>query len=92
MKYKFRCECPYDADNIKEALESWLLTWSKTPLRLMGEDNIAFDSCTDLEVTFEIKEDGPDLKVIKDVIGSLIDCHVAADTVQLEENYTGGRD
>ena len=91
MKYKFRCEIKQDAVAIKESLSYWIVSWSETPLVLTDSIGDIFISPVDLEVTFELLEDGPDLEKITKLIGMIIDCHVAEETVQLENDYTGER-
>ena len=91
MKYKFRCEFKHDANLIKESLSFWITSWVETPLMLRISENEVYASPVDLEVVFELTDDSPDLEKIKSLIGTIIDCHVAEETIQLESNYTGER-
>lgn len=93
MKYKFRCELKQDADAIKEALWFWVKGWEEKPLMLrMPDTEEVFASPTDLEVIVTLMDDGPSLMQIQMLINTLNDCRVAAQSIQLEENYTGARD
>jgi hypothetical protein len=45
----------------------------------------------DTDVEFSIVEGGPELQQLRWLIGGIKDCHVAAETVERAENYTGER-
>lgn len=79
--YRFRAECASDALLVRVALANWLIGWQE-------RHDFSF---IDVEVELELSDAAPDLPGILWIIQQLVDCHVAEDTFELAQNYTGER-
>ncbi len=79
--YRFRAECEGDALLVRVALANWLIGWQE-------RHDFSF---IDVEVELELLDAAPDLPGILWVIEQLVDCHVAAETFELAQSYTGDR-
>lgn len=97
--YQLRAEFKGDCDHIQAILLPWLVSW-KEAISLQDESSfIQSDGVIWVEkpcvldpvVRFIIVDGGPNLNQIRWFIDKLIDCHVAAETVNTRELYTGER-
>ena len=80
--YKFRCECHADVIELKKALGEKM-----TNVKVQEKYSLfSVEIIPDEIVTFE--SDIP-LKQLRQLFGKVKDAHVAAETLQLIEHYTG---
>ena len=97
--YQLRAECRFDCELIRAILEPWLVCWKEA--LLLNDDKIDCELdgsvwvnnfwSLDPVVRLIIVEGGPCLNEIRWFIDKLTDCHVAAETVNTRELYTGER-
>lgn len=87
--FKFRAECVADAQAIRSVLLPWSVDWRESRDNLEHEGS--FYPMPDVEVEFSIVDGGPNLNEIQWLIGGINDCHVAGQTVQELDSYTGER-
>ena len=98
-QYKLRTEFRHDCLQIQCLVKPWLLSWKESPgwgpndshVDDNGRIWVSQDCCIDVDVEFIIAEGGPTLKEIRWLINAIIDCHVAAETVSEQAQYTGER-
>jgi hypothetical protein len=98
-KYGLRTECRFDCQQIIAILRPWLLSWKESSGYLsddsyVDENGVIWASqnwALDTDVQFIIKPDGPCLNEIRWMLNALVDCHVAAESVDVLEKYTGKR-
>ena len=87
--YKFRAECATDAHAIRAVLFPWLHHWSEQ------RDNIEHEGVEypvpDVVVEFSVVSTGPSLNEVRWLIDGIDNCHVAAESVERVEDYTGER-
>jgi hypothetical protein len=89
MKFRFRAEYVVDAIKIKAVLQGSLLVWKETAV-FLDTKPVPY-KIPDLEVEFETDETGPSLDQIREIMSNIQDCHIARQTVNLAEKYTGER-
>lgn len=97
--YQLRTECRYDCEHIRAILGPWLVSWKetsgyKTDDSYVGEDGVIWASMNwgaDTDVQFIIGEGGPGLNETRWFLDKLTDCHVAAESLNTREQYTGER-
>ena len=87
--YKFRAECAADAQAIRSLLLPWSVDWKESRENMEHEGSIY--QMPDVEVEFSIVDGGPTLNEIQWLIDGIDDCHVASETVEEIESYTGER-
>ena len=98
-KYQLRAECRYDSSIVRAALRPWLLSWKIAPNQLENESHIDANGvlwCSQdwdcgTEVQFIIGQGGPTLGEIRWILMRLMDCDIAAETLNTAEEYTGER-
>ena len=89
MKFKFRAECQRDAALIEKALKGSLLEWKEFDVYLDSKPVLC--KVPDVDVEFETSENGPTLDEIIQIMGGIQDCHIATQSVNYLEDYTGER-
>ncbi|OOG58015.1 hypothetical protein B0E49_04065 [Polaromonas sp. C04] len=87
--FKFRAECAADAQVIRAVLLPSLLHWQETRDTL--EHDGGLHALPDVTVEFSILAGGPALDEIWWLVDCVCNCHVAAESIELIENYTGER-
>ncbi|QDZ26597.1 hypothetical protein [Noviherbaspirillum sp. UKPF54] len=87
--FKFRAECFADTQAIRAVFLPWIMEWKET------RSNIDLDgvihAMPDVDVEFSVVSDGPTLGEMRWLIDGISNCHVAAETIETSENYTGER-
>lgn len=82
-KYSFRCESLADALIIRTLLARWIIVWIEKP---------AIDpTYPDIQVTFGVRDEAPDTYVLRQIVNTIEDCQVAAETLEESSAYTGVR-
>jgi hypothetical protein len=89
MKYKFRAEMPIDAELIKKALKNSIVDWKEFDVFLDLPEGPY--KVPDIEVIVEIIESGPTLDEIREIMNNITDCHIATQTLNYLDEYTGER-
>jgi len=89
-QYAMRTECSADSIVIKAALARWVTMWREDSIFLPSADGVSW-RLPDLDVVFSLQAAAPGLNQLRWLIGSLMDCHVAAQTLMLRGEYTGER-
>ena len=89
-QYAMRTECSADSIVIKAALASWVTMWREDSIFLPNADGVSW-RLPDLDVVFSLQAAAPGLNQLRWLIDSLMDCHVAAQTLMLRDAYTGER-
>jgi molybdopterin converting factor small subunit len=98
-KYGLRTECRFDCQQIIAILRPWLLSWKESSGYLADDSYVDGNGviwasqnwALDTDVQFIIKPDGPCLNEIRWMLNALVDCHVAAESVDVLGKYTGER-
>lgn len=98
-KYGLRTEFRRDCMLIMATLSPWLLSWKEASGWARDESHVDPDGrvwssqnwCCDTDVQFVIAAHGPRLNELQWLIGAIVDCHVAAETVAPLESFTGER-
>lgn len=99
LELRMRAECRSDSQRIQGLLLPWILSWkessgSRTDDSHIDDDGVVWASQTwgsDTEVQFTLKKNGPNLQEVRWLIDKLVDCHVAAESVNIADQYTGER-
>lgn len=91
-KYKLRVEFQKDADLIFSAINAFVDEWTVVPICCFDgvKPNSIRHAWMDNEVIFTVSDDLT-LPMMRWVLTKLVDLHVAAETIELFENYTGER-
>lgn len=89
MKFKFRAELPTDAERIKKALGESILSWKEFDVYIATKP-VPY-KVPDIEVEFETVENGLTLDEIRLVMENIPDCHIASQTINYLDVYTGVR-
>ena len=98
-KYGLRTECRFDCMLIIAMLRTWLLSWKESSGYQHDDGYVDINGviwssqnwALDTDVQFIIMSDGPGLNEIRWLLNELVDCHVAAESVNFLEIYTGER-
>ena len=98
-KYGLRTECRFDCMLIIAMLRTWLLSWKESSGYQHDDGYVDVNGviwssqnwASDTDVQFIIMSDGPSLNEIRWLLNELVDCHVAAESVDFLEIYTGER-
>lgn len=98
-KYGLRTECRFDCTLIIAILRIWLVSWKESSGYQHDDSYVDVNGFIwssqnwglDTDVQFIIKPDGPSLNEIRGLLSELIDCHVAAESVNFLDKYTGER-
>lgn len=87
--FSFRSECMADAESVRAMVLPWLLSWQANvePLDLDGR----LYRQPDVEVTFTLTAKAPGLACLRWLVDGLLNCHIAAETLETAEHYTGER-
>ncbi len=80
-KYKFRAECAYDALRFIDSI----------PLKRKGEFKIEDDKESLPDVTVLISVESLTCNELIEIANNIEDCHVIAETLATEQQYTGVR-
>ena len=99
IQYGLRAEYRGDCEPIVAVLKPWLLGWLESDGWLesgtFNDPNERYWASRnwgcDTDVKFVMRAGSPSLNEIRWLINSITDCHVAAQTVELIETYTGER-
>ena len=89
-QYAMRTECSADSIVIKAALASWVTMWREDSIFVPSADGVSW-RLPDMDVAFSLQATAPGLNKLRWLIDSLMDCHVAAQTLMLNDAYTGER-
>lgn len=88
--YKFRAECATDVQAIRAALLPWVFEWQET------RDVETFDGIdyptAGMTVEFSTVDDGPTFNEIQWLLDGISNAHIAAESIQPTEKYTGERE
>lgn len=89
-QYAMRVEWEADIVALQAVLAPWLVVWRVDLPYLFTEagDRVRL---TDRDVAFSLVEDGPSLPEVRWLIDSVIDCHIAAESLAEASRYTGER-
>jgi hypothetical protein len=98
-RYALRTECRFDCQLIRAVLHPSISSWKESSGyqdddSYVAEDGVIWASqnwAADVDVQFIVKADGPSLNEIRWLMMTLTDCHVAAQSVERFELYTGER-
>lgn len=98
-KYGLRTEFRRDCMLIMAVLSPWLLSWKEASGWAQDDSHVDPDGkvwssqswSLDTDVQFVIAAHGPKLNELQWLIGAIVDCHVAAETVAHLEAFTGER-
>lgn len=98
-KYGLRTECRFDCLLIIAMLRTWLLSWKESSGYQHDDSYVDVNGviwssqnwALDADVQFIVSSDGPSLNEIRWLLNELVDCHVAAESVDFLERYTGER-
>lgn len=94
-KYKFRAECATDAHVIRAVLFPWFHDWSerRENIEYEGVEYPApdVDVNVNVNVEFSVVSAGPSLNEIRWPLDGIDNCHVAAESIERVEDYTGDR-
>lgn len=87
--YKFRAECAADAQAVRAVLLPWLFEWQEVRANLNYEG--VRHAMPDVDVEFTLVDCSPALCELLWLLDGVDNCHVAADTLAIAEDYTGER-
>lgn len=98
-KYQMRTECRFDCESIRAILGPWLVSWKETSGYTYDDSHVDANGViwasmnweSDTDVQFIVREDSPTLNEIRWFMGKLTDCHVAAESLNTAEQYTGAQ-
>jgi hypothetical protein len=98
-KYQLRTECRFDCESIRAILGPWLVSWKETSGYKYDDSHVDVNGViwasmnwgSDTDVQFIVREDGPTLNEIRWFMANLTDCHVAVESLNTAEQYTGAR-
>lgn len=98
-KYQMRTKCRFDCESIRAILGPWLVSWKETSGYKYDDSHVDANGViwasmnwgADTDVQFIVREDSPTLNEIRWFMGKLTDCHVAAESLNTLEQYTGAR-
>ncbi|NML45909.1 hypothetical protein HHL11_19325 [Ramlibacter sp. G-1-2-2] len=98
-RYGLRTEFHRDCQLIRSTLSPWLLSWKEASGHAPDESHIDADGRIwsaqswggDTDVQLVIAAHGPNLNELQWLIGAIVDCHVAAETIAPLTCYTGER-
>lgn len=88
--YKFRAECATDVQAIRAVLLPWLYQWVETKDILEFKD-VEY-SMPSMTVELSLIDGGPNLHEIQWLLDAIDNAHIAAETINLTEEYTGERE
>jgi hypothetical protein len=98
-KYGLRTEFRRDCMLIMAVLSPWLLSWKEASGWAQDDSHVDPDGkvwssqswSLDTDVQFVIAAHGPKLNELQWLIGAIVDCHAAAETIAPLEAFTGER-
>lgn len=85
-----RTECYADSVIIRATLGRWVTMWRDDNVVYIKEDGTSWTE-PDMHVAFSLNSSAPKLNVLRWLIDSLTDCHVAAQSLMSAAEYTGNR-
>jgi len=99
LELQMRTECRSDSQRIQGLLLPWILSWKESSGNQKDDSHIDNDGiiwasqtwASDTEVQFTLKKSGPNLQEVRWLIDKLVDCHIAAESVNIADQYTGER-
>lgn len=89
-QYAMRTECYVDSVLIRATLGHWVTMWRDDNVVYIKEDGTSW-TMPDMHVAFSLSPSAPKLNVLRWLIDSLTDCHVAAQSLMPAAGYTGER-
>lgn len=90
VRYAMRTECAADCHLLRAILLPWACGWAETQAQLPLDDGTPA-YLPDVDVVFSVIQGGPNLGEIRWLFSCIVDCHVAAESVALADEYTGNR-
>lgn len=90
IHYAMRAECPPDCDLMRAILAPWVCVWAELQAQVPSKDGTCI-YISDVGVAFSVVPEGPHLGEIRWLLNCIVDGHVAAESVSLDEEYTGER-
>jgi hypothetical protein len=88
IAYRLRAECEYDADLVRALLARWLLSWTQ---RFSSVDASGQIGWPDVDIEIRLKKDAPPLESLRWLLNETSDLHVAAQSLDYANSYTGER-
>jgi len=90
VRYAMRTEYVSDCHLLRAILMPWAYDWAETRAQLPLDDGTPA-YLPDVDVVFSVVQGGPHLDEIRWLFNCIVDCHVAAESVALADEYTGDR-
>lgn len=88
--YAMRAECQADCVLMRAVLGRWLTVWREDRCYVEGSDGVSHP-IPDVDIVFSMRAHAPSLEEIRWLLDCLIDCHVAAQSLNHASEYTGER-
>lgn len=90
FQYRLRTECQSDCLQVRAVLGSWLTSWREDQCQIEdGKGKLV--RIPDQDAFFSVQADAPSLAEIRWLLDCLVDCHVAAESVNTAAAYDGER-
>jgi hypothetical protein len=89
-QYAMRAECQADCVQMRALLGVWVTMWREDRCEVEGADGKPY-RIPDVDIAFSLSADAPSLNEVRWLLDKLIDCHVAAQSVNHATQYTGER-
>lgn len=89
-QYAMRTECHADSVIIRAVLGRWVAMWREDSVLFTATDGRVLSE-PDMDVAFSLKPGAPNINVLRWLIDSLSDCHIAAQSLMPAGKYTGDR-
>lgn len=86
--YQMRTECQPDCDVARGLLNPWLASWTENSARCPDTGDLL---PPDMDVEFTLVESAPELCTLRWLLSLAVDLHVAAESLDLAEKYSGKR-
>jgi hypothetical protein len=86
----FRAECPSDVEAIRSVMYRWTLGF-QTGAQPLEHEGATYRS-SDTEVKLTLRPDAPSVPELRHIWDAIPNAHIAADTLQPEQAYTGERE
>lgn len=86
----FRAECPSDVEAIRSVMYRWTLGF-QTEAQPLEHEGASYRG-TDTEVKLTLRPDAPSVSELRHIWDAIPNAHIAADTLQPEQGYTGERE
>jgi len=89
-QYALRVEREADCVAIRAVLAPWLVSWREDHAALPDLDRCS-EWLLERNVLFSLRSDGPRLEEVRWLIDTIVDCHVASQSLSKAARYTGKR-